>query len=222
MARRPREESRSKRIAFAGLGAALVSVSVCARADDRPTDPSHGRVDGDVSVVVGVGGAIAPRGPRAQVELRLRYLETAGVFATLEDAGAFSSSSEPGRVFLTGFELRPLFLFRWLKGLEGARAHWDLTVDSIGLELGAMFEQPAEAGLASRNGVELGLGFEVPIFERPSGPFVGVRGSLRWSSEALGSTIQGAADRQAVLSLTLAWHQTLSGHLVDFDDRAPR
>ena len=43
-------------------------------------DPSYGRVDGDITWVAGAGAVVAPRGPRPEAEMRLRYLETAGVF----------------------------------------------------------------------------------------------------------------------------------------------
>jgi len=39
------------------------------------SDPSHGRIEGDLGVVVGGGVAVAPRGPRVEGELRVRYLE---------------------------------------------------------------------------------------------------------------------------------------------------
>jgi hypothetical protein len=211
-----------ERIALAPLVAALTLRPDSARAGGAPVDPSYGRVDGDAAVVVGAGAVVAPRGPRAEAEVRLRYLETAGLFATFEDAGILASSSEPQRVLVTGLEVRPLFLLRWLKGYESQRARLDLALDSLGLDLGAMLEQPEGAGFASRGGFEVGLGVEVPILERASGPWIGVRGALRWSDAALGSGVRSPDDRQAVLALTFAWHQSFSLHLVDAGDRAPR
>ena len=211
-----------ERIALAPLAAAVTLWADGARAGGAVVDPSYGRVGGDVSLVVGAGAVVAPRGPRAEAEMRLRYFETAGLFATFEDAGILASSSEPRRVLVTGLELRPLFLFRWLKGHEGLGARLDLALDSIGIDLGAMAEQPAGAGFASRGGFELGLGVELPILEHASGPWIGVRGALRWSDAAVGSGVRSADDRQAVLALTFAWHQALSLHLVDVGDQAPR
>ena len=49
-------------------------------------EPSYGRIDGDVTIVVGAGGVVTPGGPRATGELRARYLETMGLFATYEDS----------------------------------------------------------------------------------------------------------------------------------------
>jgi hypothetical protein len=208
------------------VAAAAAVLAVCARdasAAGGGIDPSYGRIDGDVAVVFGVGAVVAPRGPRVETELRLRYLETAGFFVTYEDGEVWGSASAPRRALTTGFELRPLFLFRWLKGHELQRARLDLALDSIGLELGTIFDQPAGTGFASRRGVEVGIGIELPILERASGPWIGVRGALRWSEDALASgVVRGAEDRQGILAITLAWHQTLAAHVVDIGDEAVR
>ena len=215
--------SGSDRAAFAGVAAALMVSAGSAGADGASVDPSYGRVQGDIAVVVGAGAVVAPRGPRAEAELRVRYLESAGIFATLEDAELVGSPSEPRGALVTGLELRPLFLFRWLKGHEVQRARFDLALDSIGLDLGAVFAQPAGTGFASRTGFELGLGLELPILEQASGPWIGVRGGLRWSDGAIGHAAAAGADAfQAVLAVTLAWHQILSVHVVDVGDRPPR
>jgi hypothetical protein len=203
------------RIRTAAVALALAAWAGDARASDGPVDPSYGRVDGDVDVVAGVGGVVAKPGVRALGELRLRYLESAGVYATFEDAGVLSSPSEPRTVFVAGLELRPLFLYRWLRGHETRRVWFDLALDSFGLDLGAMFEQPAGSGFASRRGLEVGVGIELPILGRASGPWFEIRGAVRWSDAALGSGIEGADDLQAVLAVTLAWHQIFSAHVVD-------
>jgi hypothetical protein len=207
------------RITCAGVAVALAACAGNAIATDDAVDPSYGRVDGDIGIVAGVGGVVAPHGLRAEAELRLRYLESAGIFATFEDAGVLGSPSEPRNVAVVGLELRPLFLFRWLKGHETQRPWLDLALDSIGLDLGATFEQPAGGGFASRSGLEFGIGIELPILGRASGPWMEVRGALRWSDVALGSGVEGADDLQAVLAVTLAWHQILSAHVVDVADR---
>jgi hypothetical protein len=212
----------TSRVTFAGVAGALVACVGNARAQGAEVDPSYGRIEGDITFVVGVGGVVAPRGPRAEAELRLRYLESAGLFATIEDTRVLNSASEPRGVFVAGLELRPLFLFRWLKGHEMRRARLDLALDSIGLSLGAMFEQLAGAAFETRRGFELGLGFELPILDRASGPWIGVRGALRWSDVALGSGIMGPDDRQAVLAVTVAWHQIVLAHVIDVADRAVR
>jgi len=216
-------DSDSIALALASAVAASLVRAGDARADGSAADSSYGRVDGDVALVGGAGAVATGRGVRAEVELRLRYLESAGVYVTYEDAVAVGSAADPQRVLCTGLELRPLFLLRWLRGNETQRARLDLALDSIGLEMGATFHQPVESGLASQPGIEVGLGFEFPVLERASGPWIGVRGALRWSDAALASgVVSGSDDRQAVLTLTLAWHQIVSAHVVDLGDRVGR
>src|SRR5579884_1281539 len=187
-----------------------------ARADAAPIDTSYGRVDGDVGVVIGAGAVVAPHGVRGEAELRLRYLETAGLFATYEDSAVVGSMSLPRRVLSTGFELRPLFLFRWLKGHEAHHARLDMAIDSLGLGLAATFAQPAGHGFGSQRGLEVSLGIECPILDQAEGPWIGMRGGARWSEAAL---VSGLSDQpnemQLVLTLTLAWHQLLAVHVVD-------
>jgi hypothetical protein len=207
------------------LCAAAVAFAVVAvRATDArgaDDDPSHGRLEGDVGLVAGAGVAAVSGGARAAAEIRLRYLETAGVFATYEDGPLTGSGPEPIRVLATGLELRPLFLFRWLKGFETPRARVDLALDSMGLELGAVFLQPSGGGFASIPGLEVGLGVELPVLASATGPWVGLHGGLRWSDQALGSgQIRGPDDRSLYLAVTVAWHQVVVVHAVDAGDRA--
>src|SRR5262249_3029359 len=157
-------------------------------------------------VVVGLGATVAPRGPRAATELRFRYLDTAGVFVTYEDAPLVASGSDPRRALAFGLEIRPLFLARWLQGHEIGSPRLDLAMDSLGLELGPYFSQPAGAAFASKPGLQVGLGLEVPIFPRASGLWVGLHGGIRWSDAALGNAaLDGPVDRATFLSITVAW-----------------
>lgn len=182
-------------------------------------DATYGRVGGDLTLVGGLGVVAADGGPRGEAELRARYFETAGLFASYEDAPLFGSSAEPRRVFAAGLEVRPLFLFRWLDGHETSRAWLDLVVDSVGLELGAAFEQPAGAAFASRPGAQVGLAVEVPILPRATGPWIGLHGGARWSDSALaGGPTNGPDDRSLYLSITLAWHQVVLARAVDVGD----
>jgi hypothetical protein len=193
-----------------------------ARAQEA-ADPSYGRVDGDLTLVVGLGAVAAARGVRPEGELRVRYLETAGVFAAYEDGATFGTGAEPQRVLAAGLELRPLFLYRWLQGHEIRRARLDLTIDSIGLELGAAFWQPRGGGFASQPGIQAGLGVEMPIFEQAAGPWVGLHGGVRWGSQVFSyGNVRDADDRSAFLTLTLSWHALVVAHWVDLGDRAPQ
>jgi hypothetical protein len=217
------------RLAFDRTGllvAASASLGVYgqpALAADREVDPTYGRIEGDVSLVVGAGAVLAPRAPRAEAQIRIRYLDTAGVFGAYEDATVVGSDSEPRRVVITGLELRPLFLARWLSGLETDHARLDMVLDSLGLDLGATFSQPSRGGFASRSGLEVGLGVEIPILATASGPWVDVHGGLRGSEQALAlGTVRSTDDRYGYLAVTLSWHQFAAIHVVDEGDRAPR
>jgi len=186
-------------------------------------EASYGRIDGDVTLVAGAGGVVAAHGPRASAEIRARYLETVGLFASYEDGPLVGSLSAPRRVAAAGFELRPLFLYRWLRGYETQRVRWDLVIDSFGFELGVTLQQSAGEAFTSRPGVEAGVGVEFPILAVASGPWLGLHGGVRWSDNALGSGIvDSPEDREAYLSITLAWHLIVSMHIVDVGDLPPR
>ena len=193
-----------------------------AQADDA-TDTSYGRIEGDLSGSLGIGATFGARGPRAAADFRLRYLWTAGVFATYEDGPVFGSATEPRRAFATGIELRPLFLARWLQGFETGNGYVDLTIDSFGLELGAVFAEPVGRSFGSRPGLQAGLGLQIPVVPHATGPVIGVHGGVRWSDAALaGRPIEGPTDRALYLLVTFAWQQAFEAHLVDLGDRAQR
>ncbi len=186
----------------------------------RESDATYGRIDGDMAAVLGVGATAGPGGARAAIDGRFRYLDTIGVFATYEDAKVFSSGADPRRVAAFGMEVRPLFLGRWLNGLELGAPRVDLALDSFGLELGAFFSQPFGGSFGDKPGLQMGLGLELPVFARASGPWLGLHGGVRWSDAALGEgTVRGPSDRAAYLSVTVAWHQFFGAHAVDWGDR---
>jgi hypothetical protein len=189
----------------------------------KKIDTTYGRVDGDVSLVLGAGITVAPRAPRLAADVRLRYVDTIGAWFTYEEGPLVGSTTDPRRVFATGLEIRPLFLGRWLQGWELGSPRLDLAIDSLGLELGAFFAQPEGASFGSRPGFQLGLGLELPIFEQANGPWIGFHGGARWSDTALGgSVIDGPSDRSLFLSVTLRWHFFFGAHVVDIGDRARR
>jgi len=203
------------------LALAAVLIGTVARAEG--VEPSYGRVEGDVTVVVGAGASFASGGPRAAADLRARYLETAGLFATYEDGVLAGSSADPRRMIAFGLELRPLFFYRWLGGHETHRVRWDLSLDSFGLEFGMTWPaSPHGDGFAAHPGIETGVGLELPILPDATGLWLAVHGGVRWSDDALASGPVHPSDREAYLAVTLAWHQVVSTHLVDIGDRPPR
>jgi hypothetical protein len=204
--------------------AILVFALSCIAADARAEeDTSHGRIDGDLSASIGLGATFGPRSPRAAADLRLRYLWTAGLFATYEDGPLVGGErAVPRRVLATGLELRPLFLARWLQGWETGNTYFDLTLDSLGLELGAVLEEPPGRPFGSKRGLQAGLGLEVPLLPRTTGPVIGLHAGARWSDAALGGASSGPSDRALYFMVTLAWQQAFGAHIVDLGDRAPR
>jgi len=180
-------------------------------------DTTYGRIDGDLSLSIGAGTSIGPRGLTGVADLRLRFLETAGVFGSYEEG--FGGPAEPTRLLVGGLELRPLFLGRWLQGLELQRSFGDLLVDSFGLEIGAFASQPQGGSFADRVGIQLGLGLELPLMARATGLWIGLHGGVRYSDWGLGRGEDTALDRALYLQITLAWHQTIATHLVDAFDR---
>jgi hypothetical protein len=203
------------------LLAVLLLLPAPARADDgQAVDASHGRLDGDLAVVPSLGATLGPRAPRATVDMRFRYLSTAGIFATYEQGPPIWSAAEPRRALALGVEVRPLFLARWATGREAGNPRLDLLIDSIGIEVGAVFLQPNGSRFGSRPGLEVGLGAELPIFPKASGPFIGARGGVRWSDAALsGGPLDGPSDRSLYLAIVIGWQQLFGGHVVDLGDR---
>jgi hypothetical protein len=200
------------------LGATLVAPRA-AYAKGTVGDASHGRFDGDVAIAGAAGMTVGPRGPRAGADVRLRYLSTAGLFASYEDGPLTGSKAEPRRALAVGLELRPLFLARWATGREIGMPRLDLFIDSLALELGAVFAQPEGAAFGGRAGLQAGLGLELPFFATASGPFLGVHGGVRWSDAALsGGPLEGPSDRALYLTIVVGWQQLFGGHVVDMGD----
>jgi hypothetical protein len=206
------------------LADASLAAVVCASEGavaPSPTDTSYGRLAGDSAIAGSLGAAIDARGVRGAVDLRYRYLQTAGIFVTYEEG--FGAGAEPLRLLLAGLELRPLFLGRFLEGLEIGVPRLDLLIDSIGFELGAFAGQPAFGGFGDSAGLSFGLGLELPLLPQPSGPMIAVRAALRWSREALSAAEPTSVDVEAfVVTVAFGWQQTFGAHVVDVGDERSR
>ncbi len=216
---------RVGRYSFVVAAAMVAVLSAASSADaagrnDRGNDGSHGRFDGDLAVVASAGMTVGARGPRASGDLRFRYLSTAGLFGTYEDGPLVGSDAEPRRAAAFGLELRPLFLARWATGRELGLPRLDLFIDSLALELGAVFAQPEGARFGARPGLQAGIGLELPVFATASGPLLGLHGGARWSDAALsGGPLDGPSDRSLYLTIAIGWQQLFGGHVVDMGDR---
>ena len=206
---------------------APVLCALCALASApgvRDDDGVYGRLDADWTLVVGAGGSIAAGRDRRflSTELRARYLESAGVVLSYDEADAFSKNSAPGtfrRGFLAGVEIRPLFPARFLQGIELNRRFVDLVLDSVGFELGAYFSAVRGADVQSP-GLSLGFGIEVPLAGSVSGPWLRLATAVRWPSTVLENDDRSA--RMTLFTLGLAWHQAVELHTADAGDRHVR
>jgi hypothetical protein len=207
-------------------GAFVAAALVAARASaaDAPrkvTDGVYGRFDGDLDLSVAAGGAAARGGSGGVAMLRATFLHTAGLYTAYTDALG-SATTAPRRTAALGVGLRPLFLPRWGLDLERGPAILDLTIDAFSLDLGVVWPSDERGGFTRSPGLELALGTEVPLLARAAGPWIGVRGALRWPS----ADLSGTSDVSPVLGnaffVTFAWYFMANVHLVDVGDRIAR
>lgn len=137
---------------------ALVTSS--ARAVDGD-DGLYERFDGDVwmSLMVGGGARLDDGGaaPAGLVEVRSRYLDTAGFFVTGEYA-------DHGFGVALGIDLRPFFLARFLTARTLSRRFWDLLLDSVGLDMGMRLRGEGDLNVA----FVVGSGADVPLYANES------------------------------------------------------
>lgn len=201
------------------IGSLLIGIlPSSARAAD---DGAFGRLEGDLELDIGAGAAFAGGGPALGADLTAVYLSTAGVYGYYTDALG-SKGASVARSIAVGAELRPLFLGRFARGLENGPPRLDLFIDSFALGVGTFWHVARGEGIVADPGLEIALSMDFPFFEDATGPFLGVRGALRWRATDLTGRGEGDfIDRGAMLSVTLAWHQVLGVHLVDAQDRRP-
>jgi hypothetical protein len=203
------------RLAGFALAAALASPSSARAQSD---DGFYGRFDGDLELRAHAGAAFASGGPALAASLAAVYLSTAGVYVHYTDACG-SGAPIVTRSISGGVHLQPLFLLR-VATFERGPAFFNLLIDSLAFELGTFWSAPRNSPWGETPGLEAALDVALPIVGRATGPFLGLRTALRWRAVDFApgppSTI---ADRGAVISLTLGWHQVLRAHLVDAGDR---
>jgi len=187
-------------------------------------DGAYGRLDGDLTFVGGVGaGVIAAQArPLATGELRLRYLEAAGIAVSYEEADALgrATTGELRRALLAGVELRPLFPVRFLKAQQTGHRFFDLVLDSIALDVGSFWAVREGSGVR-RPGFYAGLAVEAPLTGGASGLWARLSGTVRWAAPRLEGD-DDPSGRMVVLGLGLAWHQTFGAGLVQRGDEPPQ
>lgn len=207
-----------RRLALAG-GTLAVALLAAGPARAGGDDGLYGRFDGDLELRAHAGAAFAAGGPALAASMAAVYLSSAGVYVHYTDALG-SDAPRVTRSLAGGVHLQPFFLARYAFDVERGPAFLDLLVDSLALEMGAFWSAPRQSPWDDHPGLEVALDVALPLFPRASGPFIGVRGALRWRPTDFVAGASGdAIDRGAVLSITLGWHQVVLTHLVDAGDR---
>jgi len=165
------------------------------RDDKASGDGVYGRFDGDLDLALGLGAELGSAGhPAPALRASAHYFSMAGVYAL----GRIKAGDESApSLFGVGVDLRPLFVPRWVKGLQTGSALFDLTLDSLSLSLGAFWAQRLEHSPRPNRGFDAQLGFGVPLLATAAGPWLEARGALRYPD--------GASREEAVL-LLLSWH----------------
>lgn len=194
------------------LAPLLAAAPGTARAEDD--DGVYGRLDGDLGLRLGAGAALAQGDPSLSLDAAAVYLDTAGLYLHYTDA--LGSDAAVARSLATGVHFQPLFLARYASDLEHGPPHLDLLLDSVALGIGAFWSAPRGDSLASTPGLEVALSIAFPLLPDATGPYLGLRGALRWRAADLhGTTGADALERGAFLALTLRWHHVLDANLVD-------
>jgi hypothetical protein len=201
------------------FGGALTAALLAARpARAEGNDGLYGRFEGDLELRTHAGVAFASGGPALAASVTLLYLSTVGIYVDYTDALG-SESPRVARSLAVGVHFAPLFLARGARNWETGGPYFDLLVDSLAFELGTFWAAPSRSTWDEQPGLEVALGMALPILPRSSGPFLGLRGALRWrATDFVAGTPGSALERGAVLSVTFGWHQVLRTHLVDAGD----
>jgi hypothetical protein len=169
------------------------------------SDGVYGRFESPFELGLHAGADVDRDGAAFAGRASLHYFSMAGVYAGYSDAlggDAFGGS----RIVSFGVDARPAFIPRWSKNWEQGSSFLDLTIDSISLGLACYFRTPREESFGNRRGLELSLGFGMPLIAHAAGPWIGARGLLRWEDP-------GAGDSSAKPSVlvTLGWHFLVGG-----------
>lgn len=183
-------------------GVAVVALVLATPA--QAEDGAYGRLTADGSLAGHVGGVRLGGAFGGGADVRLRYLEAAGV-------GVAFAATADARVLSVPFELRPLFPIRFLKDQQTGKAFFDLVVDSLAFEIGPSWDLSR-----TRPGLFLGGAVEVPFMGSAEGLFLRVGVAARFPAAALEGQGDGA---QGLLTLGLGWHVPVRLGIVDAADR---
>ena len=165
------------------------------------SDGVYGRFSGDTDISLKLGGMVRDSGLAGSVGASAHYYSLLGV--TGDYSESLVADSLHARSAAVGMELRPLFLPRWVLGLERGPAWLDLALDSAALGFGAYFTDAEAEGRGSR-GAWLSLGAGVPLLGEAAGPWLELRALRRFPDpDALAAAAHNA------LFVYLSWHHVL-------------
>jgi hypothetical protein len=203
-------------------GASRSQVDLLAADAPRGTDGVYGRLDGDLDLSLAAGPELLRGGPGAAATFRALYMQTAGLYVGYTSSFG-NHDAVPPRSLAVGVSLRPMFLPRWGNDKQQGPAFLDLTLDSMTFDIGAIWAADQAGSFNQAAGIELGLGLEAPLTGQAAGPWLGVRGALRWRGlELAASDSSDPANLGPVLFFTVAWHVLVTAHIVDMGDRVLR
>lgn len=203
------------------VAAASALLCVAPEAAAKDADGAYGRLDGDVGLELSAGGSMSGGGASLNAELAAMYLSTTGGYLRYIDALGASGRAD-ARSISAGVWMRPVFLARFASDLEHGPAYADLFLDSIGLGIGAFWAQPYGAAFQPAPGLELSVGADLPLLARATGPFIGVRGALRFRHTDLLGPGGDLLDGGSYLGLVLGFRYLTGNAIVDVGDSLSR
>lgn len=204
------------------LGVVVFALVTPKLAHATDNDGAYGRYDGDLDLRLGAGVGLMQEGPALSAFASALLLSSAGVYVHYADA--FDDTRRVPRSISTGVLIEPMFLARTAFNLQLGNGRLDLAIDSFAIGLGSYWTIPRQSTNPLNDpGLEFSLGFGLPFLPSASGPVLGFRAALRATPAAMsGRERFGLMEQGAYLSITLAWRQLVSAHLVDARDRAVR
>lgn len=164
-------------------------------------DGVYGRLRGNTDLSLKLGGLISDSRIAGSVGASAHYYSLIGV--TGDYTESLSADTSETRSLSVGMELRPLFLPRWLLGLQRGPAWLDLTLDATCIGFGAYFGG-GSTELDDTRGVWASFGLGVPVFGHAGGPWLELRLIRRFPDRDA-----FLAEPRNALMVYLSWHHVL-------------
>lgn len=213
---------RARRVVRDVVVAAIFGGALAAPGRAEAGDGAYGRLDGDLNLSLGAGAALAAGAPSFAARASAVYAEIAGLHFDYADAIG-QAEARVDRSIATGVTLKPLFWARFASAWQTGIARLDLFIDSFVFEIGPFWAAPHERSFVAEPGLEIAAGIGFPILADATGPFIEVRGALRYRREDLrGAAPSDLVEQGALLTFTLAWHHIVPAHIADAGDRLVR